>query len=244
LETTLQLTEALRGAVMAMCPQPIPEWISGHKADGSRSEHPHLACFPLAHIGHEYADGHLLGLAMALPRGIPTVERRRCLRDFLYDAHGEPREINLTMGRACAWHVVLEERESRPIALLQETWTAALPQLPAKRWATVTPIVLDRHPKAKNSDQYWTEAETTVRQSCSRIGLPEPADVILSSVSMFIGVPYVRGFPLMQRKTGGSLYHTHAVLTFPEPFRGPVLLGAGRYRGYGLCRPFRHGGDA
>lgn len=243
LETTLQLTDALRGAVMAACPQPIPEWISGHKADGSRSEQPHLAFFPLAHIGHEHADGHLLGLAMALPRDVATAERRRCLRDLFYNAYGEPRKIELTMGRIGTWRVAMENRESRPIALVQETWTAALPYPPSTRWATVTPIVLDRHPKSKDSEQYWVEAETTVRQSCHRIGLPEPADVILSPVSMFIGVPHVRSFPLMQRKIGGNLYHTHAIITFPEPVRGPVLLGAGRYRGYGLCRPFRHGGD-
>src|SRR5207249_838766 len=154
LETTLQLTEALRGAVMAACPQPIPEWISGHKADGSRSEQPHLAFFPLAHVGHEHADGHLLGLAMALPREVTAVERGRCLRDLFYDAHGELREVSLTMGRTGTWCVALEDRESRPVALVPETWTAALPQSPAKRWATVTPIVLDRHSKSKDADQY------------------------------------------------------------------------------------------
>jgi CRISPR-associated protein Csb2 len=243
LETTLQLTEALRGAVMTMCPQPVPEWISGHKVDGSRSEQPHLAFFPLAHIGREHADGHLLGLAMALPRGVSSGERRRCLRDILYDAHGELRQIELIMGRIGTCHATMENRESRPITLVQETWTAASPHLPAKRWATVTPIIFDRHPKSKNADQYWVEAEATVRESCHRIGLPMPADVILSSVSMFIGVPHVRGFPLTQRKTGGNLHHTHAVITFPEPVRGPVLVGAGRYGGYGLCRPFRHGGE-
>jgi CRISPR-associated protein Csb2 len=111
------------------------------------------------------------------------------------------------------------------------------------RWATVTPIVLDRHPRAKDTDRYWVEAETTIRQSCRRIGLAEPADVMLSPVTMFIGVPHARSFPPLHRKAGGTLHHTHAVITFPEPVRGPVLLGAGRYRGYGLCRPFRHGGD-
>jgi CRISPR-associated protein Csb2 len=243
LETTLQLTEALRGAVMAACPAPIPEWISGHKEDRTKGEQPHLAFFPLPHVGHEHADGHLLGLAMALPRGITTVERRRCLRDLLYDPYGEPRDIELTMGRIGTWSVALEDRESRPVALIQETWTATLPYQPAKRWATVTPIVLDRHPKSKDSEQYWVEVETTVRQSCHRIGLPEPADVIFSPVSMFIGVPHARRFPLMQRKAGGNLHHTHAIITFRESVRGPVLLGAGRYRGYGLCRPFRRGGD-
>jgi CRISPR-associated protein Csb2 len=144
------------------------------------------------------------------------------------------------MGRIGSWRVTLEDRENRPVALIQEIWTAALPQQPATRWATVTPIVLDRHPKFKDLQQNWIEVEATVSQSCHRIGLPQPADVIFSPVSTFIGVPHARSFPLMQRKAGGNLHHTHAIITFPEAVRGPVLLGAGRYRGYGLCRPFRH----
>jgi CRISPR-associated protein Csb2 len=30
---------------------------------------------------------------------------------------------------------------------------------------------------------------------------------------------------------------THAVIQFAEPVEGPVLLGAGRFLGLGLCRP-------
>ncbi|NCS66636.1 MAG: type I-U CRISPR-associated protein Cas5/Cas6, partial [Betaproteobacteria bacterium] len=37
LPATLKLTEALRGALLKACPQPIPEWVSGHDADGRAS---------------------------------------------------------------------------------------------------------------------------------------------------------------------------------------------------------------
>jgi len=30
----------------------------------------------------------------------------------------------------------------------------------------------------------------------------------------------------------------HADIEFPAPVRGPVLIGAGRYLGYGLCLPW------
>jgi CRISPR-associated protein Csb2 len=30
---------------------------------------------------------------------------------------------------------------------------------------------------------------------------------------------------------------THAVIRFAEPIDGPVILGAGRFVGLGLCRP-------
>jgi CRISPR-associated protein Csb2 len=60
---------------------------------------------------------------------------------------------------------------------------------------------------------------------------------VAAPVSMFIGCPTARSFPNLQRKAGGNIRHTHAIITFKEPVIGPVLLGAGRYRGYGLCRP-------
>lgn len=38
------------------------------------------------------------------------------------------------------------------------------------------------------------------------------------------------------------MHHAHAVLLFEREVRGPVLIGAGRFRGYGLCRPLSQGG--
>lgn len=234
LESTLQLTEALRDTVMSRCGvQPPPEWISGHAADGSPSPKPHLAFIPLPHVGHEHAEGHLLGMALAVPRGIPEEEQRH-LGDVLFDDQGLPRELEIRMGRTGVWKIQLDEGDDARTALQPETWTAGRDGL--ERWATVTPIVFDRHPKKPG------DAEETIAAACERIGLPRPKDVILTPVSMFIGAPHARRYPLIQRKTGGNLHHTHAILTFDHPVVGPILLGAGRFRGYGLCRPMRDGG--
>jgi CRISPR-associated protein Csb2 len=230
LESTLALTEALRGAVMVAVPQPPPEWVSGHRADGTRSEQDHLAFVPLPHVGREHADGHLLGVALAVPRQISEAEVARCLAPLLAsDETYEPRVTRLTMGRIGEWEIMPEEREQPPMALNPKTWTR-----PSKRWATVTPIVLDRYPK-KNDE---TEAQEAISAACARIGLPRPVDVLTMPMSLFIGAPRVNSFAPMQTKTGARRWHTHALLTFAEPVRGPVLVGAGRYRGYGLCRPY------
>ena len=45
LESTLMLADKLRNAVVSHCPQPVPEWVSGHTADRRPSQQPHLA-FP------------------------------------------------------------------------------------------------------------------------------------------------------------------------------------------------------
>ena len=78
LESTLLLAEKLRHAVVKDCPQPVPEWVSGHTPDGRPSPKPHLAFLPLPFVGSEHADGHLLGFALAIPNGIEQVEVGRC----------------------------------------------------------------------------------------------------------------------------------------------------------------------
>jgi CRISPR-associated protein Csb2 len=241
LESTLQVTKALRDTVLSRSIDP-PEWVSGHRADGSPSERDHVAFFPLSHVGREQADGHLLGLGMAVPRDVAGDERHRRLGQILFDDLGQPREIELRMGRLGLWKLGLEEREHRPVALRAETWTSAAPAEAARRWATVTPIALDRHPKGKDP---WSQIDAAIRSGCARIGLPEPDDVVLSPVSLFFGAPHANRFPPLRRGSAGSrVQHMHAVLSFAEPIRGPVLVGAGRYRGYGLCRPLRlEGGE-
>jgi CRISPR-associated protein Csb2 len=235
LESTLAMSEAIRGTIMITCPdQPPPEWISGHTADGSASSSPHLAFFPLPHVGREHADGHLLGIGVAIPSVVDPAEQARCLGPLLYDDRsGELRETELRMGAVGVWQVCMENRDRPPVALQSNVWTQ-----PSLRWATVTPIVLDRHSKSNNGATVWKEAEETIAKACERIGLAWPRDIILSSVSMFIGAPHARRFPCLQRKTGGNRHHAHAIITFDNEVRGPVLLGAGRYRGYGLCRPW------
>jgi len=44
-------------------------------------------------------------------------------------------------------------------------------------------------------------------------------------------------FPGYKTGSGTPRACVHAEITFDEPVRGPVLIGAGRYFGYGLCLP-------
>ena len=237
LQSTLQLTKSLHRALIAVCPvQPPPEWLSGHSASGEPTTQDHLGFFPLAHFGHEHADGHLLGLALAIPHGVSADEQTHCWRGVLYDEFGLSQLLpRLRLGSLGTWDLELAEGGGQALALRPETWTAAGEG--ARRWATITPIALDKHPRGANQ---WRQIEQTIVRACQRVGLPEPADVILSPVSLFEGAPHARAFPCIQRKSGGSIYHTHAIITFPKAVCGPMLLGAGRYRGYGLCRPLLH----
>lgn len=229
---TLKLTQALRGALLNGRAKPLPEWLCGHTANGEPSLQAHIAMFPLPFVGAEHADGRLLGLGLVLPRAIDEEEAAQILEPWLRDPeeNWQPRKIKLFDGQWLECSVELDTRESPPWNMQTETWTN-----PAKCWGSVTPVVLDRH--FEGADK-WEKAAETIKDSCERIGLPRPLEVLLHPVSMFKGVPRSNEFPWMKRKKdGGRMHHAHAVIVFDQKVQGPVLVGAGRFRGYGFCRP-------
>lgn len=234
LPATLKLLETLRGAILAACPDPIPEWVSGHRADGKPSSDPHLAMLPLPFVDYEHADGRLMGVALALPKGLDPQKAAHCLGPLLHDEHGLSRRNRLFAGQWLECSVELETRETPPASLRAQPWTRR-----SRRWASVTPVVLDRH---FDGGDNWERAAETVKDACERIGLPRPKEVLLHPVSLVDGVPHAREFPYLIRKTdGGRMHHSHAIIVFETEVVGPVVVGAGRFRGYGLCRPMDKG---
>lgn len=224
LEATEMVTAALREAVMTLSDQPVPEALSGHRLDGGKSERPHVAFVALADVGHPYADGHLLGVAVVLPRSLAGEERRAVLRAL-------GRVERLTMGAAGIWSLERVTPDAVQRGLRAETWVE-----PSRRWATVTPVELDAFP----SEPYGLEAEEIVATSCERIGLPRPHEVVVIPNSIVPGAPPWHRFHRSRRPSSRPRRPlVHVVVTFAGPVRGPVILGAGRYRGLGLCRPIR-----
>ncbi|MCS6945970.1 MAG: type I-U CRISPR-associated protein Csb2 [Sutterellaceae bacterium] len=236
LPATLRVMEALRAAVQSACPQPVPEWVSGHAADGSPSVLPHLALVPLPFVGAEHADGRLLGAALVIPRRVESQEAARCLEPLLREPSGAPRIIKLYEAKWLECQAVLELRESPPSTLRPEVWTQ-----PAREWASVTPVALDRH---FDGPSKWERAAESLKDACERIGLPRPQTALVHGVSLLVGVPHAREFPRLTRKSdGGLISHVHAYLSFDQPVAGPIVIGAGRYRGYGFFRPLRESRD-
>lgn len=224
-------TDALRKTLMSAADgkPALMELISGHQADGAPLTEAHAAYLALPFVDDPHADGHVLGLAIALPRTVAPereFEVASVLTHWL-DAGGQ-----LLAGPAGAATFTVEDRPIPAKGLRAETWCR-----PASRWSTVTPIVLDRQPPRRHQDHEMFAAEEIAR-SCVRQGLPEPVQVAILPVSACSGAPRASAFPpLPRRGDGGGRWHTHAALTFSESVGGPVVLGAGRYRGYGLCRP-------
>ena len=232
LPATLKLTAALRGLLMSCCPdQPPPEWFSGHRTDGTPSAMPHAALIPLPFVGADHADGRIMGLGLLLPAKLDPQEAKHSLETFLHDpATGLARQHTLFDGQWFECRLQPETRERPPKNLDPHTWTR-----PSRVWASVTPVVLNRHFDGKDK---WEQAADSVKNACKHIGLPRPREVMLSPVSMVEGVPHARNYPkLIRKKDNGKQSHNHAIIVFDEPVNGPVLIGAGRFKGYGLCRP-------
>ncbi|HZL35129.1 MAG TPA: type I-U CRISPR-associated protein Csb2 [Tepidisphaeraceae bacterium] len=233
IRSTLAITKTLRDAAMSFAGKgDIPEALSGHKSDGKPSDTPHCAFMPLASVGHRYADGHLLGIGVAVPRGLGGAAHRRVLQLL-----GGVTELRLgPLGR---WKIIPAMDAPDRQGLDPATWCA--PPGGDRRWATVTPIAFDNHDKSNRRGERLDEIAVMVGLACTRAGLPEPQSVRVSHVSCHEGVPTAREFPRLPRKDGSLRRHAHARIVFSEPVRGPMLLGAGRYRGYGLCRPCKEG---
>jgi CRISPR-associated protein Csb2 len=231
--STLSVCERWHEALCSQCKNlgvQVVSVISGRAPDGAPLDGPHLAFIPLAFVGHPHADGHLLGMGVALPQTISREDRRD-----VFIALGRVQKQGLRLGRLGSWRMATVAAQRPPATLLPETWTAH-PE-GSSHWATVTPIAFDQHPKAKDKAAYQTEIAEMIRLACHRVGLPEPREIIATSVSAHLGSPPAHSFPRLRRKDGSQRRHSHAILIFAEPVCGPVLLGAGRYRGYGLCRP-------
>lgn len=208
--------------------------VSGRAADGTPLDSPHLAFVPLAFVGHPHADGRLLGVGLALPETISRDERRG-----VYTALQRVQKQGLRLGRLGNWRIEPVAAQRPPGTLLPKTWTGHPDG--AIHWATVTPVAFDQHAKAKDRTVYQSEIATIMRLACQHVGLPEPQEVIATPVSVHLGSPPAYAFPRLPRKDGSQRRHSHAILIFAEPVRGPMLLGAGRYRGYGVCRPINPG---
>ncbi|MCL5769788.1 MAG: type I-U CRISPR-associated protein Csb2 [Planctomycetes bacterium] len=215
----------------------VPEFISGHKPGlgGMPSEQPHCAIIPLPFVGREYADGHILGIAVAMPKGATATERRAVMGTV-----AEVSKEGLKLGRLGKWKLVPGTELPALHSLRTLVWTGD--QRGAATWASVTPVAFDEHPKSKDIDGYQNEIREMIARACMRIGLPKPLRVDISHVSFIKhGVATAYQFPRLARKDGSLRRQLHALVQFPTPVIGPVLLGAGRYRGYGLFRPLPEG---
>ncbi len=240
LTRTEDATRALRAALLERAGDPPPAVLSGRAADGAPLGRPHVAFVPLADVGSRHASGAILGFAIILPPDIASEDRQILLR-----AVGQLERDDLSTELPRGSKLILERVvDGDPRSTLDPaTWTR-----PSRRWATVTPIALDQNPGnllARDpgaAAQAAERAEATIARACEHIGLPRPAWVQVMRRSLFDAAPEAQRFmPYPNNGPGPRRVCVHAEICFEEAVAGPVVLGAGRYFGVGLCRPCRGG---
>lgn len=241
------IASLFRRALQKAHATPMVEGITGHQADGSPSQRPHLAIVPLFDVGKRHSHGGLLGVALVPPRELAAEERQQLLRaigalEKLAHRQDEAPAVELRLGGADDTHLRLERvvwGEADAQGLRPVTWARA-----SRFWATATPIALDRNPgdlhdaDPKRRERAFEEATEIVRLAIERIGLPAPRiiDVLRSAVLPATEKPLrFPRYPVSEKRPQCVL--VHARIVFHEPVRGPLLLGAGRHYGLGLCRP-------
>lgn len=105
--------------------------------------------------------------------------------------------------------------------------------MPSRYWCSVTSMVLHHYPKKRAGD-----IERIITAAFVSAGFPEPAEIVVRSVAMVPGADHAMAIPPFTE--GGEKlcrYQTHVRARFESMVRGPMLVGRGRFRGYGLFRP-------
>ena len=252
LSTTLgvEIATALRSALMVYSEQPPPELLSGHDRESKPTTHPHLALVPLPFVGHRYASGENLGVALVFPRSAEAEDRRSVLlalhrwESEQRECHEDPENDNPSLPLLLGHRGVMELERVEWGHAIQKTLRSSTWCQHSTHWRTATPIALDRNPgnlfskNPKESQAAYESAESIVATSCTYIGLPTPCRVEIHPSVTMQGVRKARAFSPFPRSPHKSRrVLVHASLEFESPVEGPLLLGSGRYYGLGLCRP-------
>ena len=238
------LARALRGALLEQHgSETLPPALAGHRGDGRAAHTAHVAFVALPFVGHEHADGSIQGCAILLPRDLAAQDRETLLRlvaKWERDRALPGGDMVLAGGSLPPVHVRRVDIPGKA-SLRPASWCR-----PARRFLTATPIALDRNPGNMRSSLQRTahrasiEAQRTIADACERIGLPRPTTVEVSDAPLLPGAQHVQTFLPWPGRPGRPVrVRVHAEIEFPDRVRGPVILGAGRYFGLGLCLPIR-----
>ncbi|MCC7170917.1 MAG: type I-U CRISPR-associated protein Cas5/Cas6 [Planctomycetes bacterium] len=238
---TTDVARALRSAIIEMHGnQELPTTISGHTKYGP-SDQTHVAFVSLPFIGHEHADGALMGCALVLPRELSGRDREILLRLIAkWETERGNNRGDLTLAGGTLPPVQVRRVDlSAKASLDPMRWCRS-----SVRFITATPIALDKNPGNLRSNRDGTarkaalEAQESISDACYHVVGVRPASVEVSLAPLIPGAQHVRDYlPWPGRAGRTPRVRVHADIQFDAAVRGPLLLGAGRYFGLGLCLP-------
>ncbi len=168
----------------------------------------------LPDVGHRRSRGRIHGLALWMPPGCDAVLRSR-VRDAAF-------AVRRLTGRGVDVSVQPRDDEERPFAANPVRWTRS-----SRCWTTAFPAIHERRRPLDLAE---------VSRWCEHAGLPSPVRFRSARSPLVHGA--VDLAPVEVNRPGRpGLPYSHVKLWFEEPVAGPVVIGSGRQRGFGLCVP-------
>ncbi|QXQ13863.1 type I-G CRISPR-associated protein Csb2 [Skermania piniformis] len=253
----VDVARAVRSALMSYADEPVGSFLSGHRDRAVPDERtgpatePHLSVLSLPDVSHVHSSGQIRAVALALPLDAADADVAQTLAALR--AWGDTGyRLLLPGGSAYTLEPAVRDRAGADPTVgrvaSRSFWART-----AQAWSSVTPVALDRHPKVNRRADFDTQNAALfplVSTLCLRAGLPAPIEISASSVPVWPSVPPVAGGPGVGRpgrpvspqyRVGHDprrrRYTVHLSIRFAEPVTGPLVLGAGRYFGYGLMLP-------
>ena len=172
----------------------------------------------LPDVGYPQSRGRIHGLALWMPPGSDANVRQRA-RDAAF-------AVQRLIGRGLDVSVMPRQGEDRPVAANPARWMSR-----SRCWVTAFPAIHERRGALDLEE---------VSRWCAHAGLPAPTRFRSARSPLTHGA--VDLAPVEVNRPGRTgLPYSHVQLWFEEAVVGPVVIGAGRQRGFGLCVPVDDG---
>lgn len=221
------VTAALKAAVMSryrrLYGDPLPRELHGHGFDGTGFEIARYMALP--DVGFDHSDGRIHGAAVWLPRacGETTVQRARAAA----------RSIDTLQTASLNIGVAPWDGEARPKAATPRRWRER-----SRAWVTAVPAIHERFGRLDLAE---------LRRWCKHAGLPAPVWFRSARVPLVPGALALQPAQVQRSASpapDSAKPYSHIAVLFAESVRGPVVIGGGRSRGFGLCVPTADPTDA
>ena len=186
--------------------------LHGHGFSGRGYEIARYLALP--DVGYRWSRGRIHGLALWMPPDCDIVTRQRA-RDAAF-------AIRRLMGGGVHVTVVPREEEAQPRAAHPDRWLRR-----SRGWVTAFPVIHERRRQLDLAE---------VARWCRHAGLSEPVAFRSTRTPLVSGA--VDLAPVEVNRPGRPARpYSHVELFFAEAIPGPVVIGSGRQRGFGLCAP-------
>ena len=207
------VTGLFKAAVLRSCERlhgDVPAVLHGHGFGASGYEIARFLALP--DVGRAEATGRIHELALWLP-GVADAETRRNARAAVFG-------LRRLVGRGLDVGVVAVGGNMPSPAIGAPPWVG-----PSRCWATAVPAIHERR-RPLDIDELW--------RWCEHAGLPRPL-AFREARQPFVAAGLDLAPVAVNRRGRPGLPYSHVELCFAEPVDGPVVLGSGRQRGFGLC---------